>query len=141
MLKMDQKQRLLSKIDDISKYLEELHTIDTSSLDEYKSSVEKRRACERLLQILIEAVIDISYLLYKYKDMGIPKDEDSVIEDLYKNKVIDKEIKDLIMKLKAFRNILVHKYGIVDDELVFENLTENIGDFDKLKKYFLDLLK
>ncbi len=138
---MDTKKRLLSKIDDINKYLEELHTISLTSLEEYKESIEKKRACERLLQILIESVIDISYLVYKYKNMGVPKDDDSVIEGLHKKKVVNKRIKDLILELKGFRNILVHKYGTVDDELVFENLTENINDFEELKDYFLGIIK
>lgn len=138
---MDTKKRLLSKIDDINKYLEELHTISPTSLEEYKESIEKKRACERLLQILIESVIDISYLLYKYKNIGVPKDDDSVIEDLHKKKVVNKKIKDLILELKGFRNILVHKYGTVDDELVFENSTENINDFEELKDYFLGIIK
>ena len=51
---MDTKKRLLSKIDDINGYLEELHNISPNSLEEYKETTEKKRACERLLQILIE---------------------------------------------------------------------------------------
>jgi len=124
----------------INKYLEELYTIRINSLEEYKNSIEKKRACERLIQILIETIIDISYLLYKQKNLGIPEDDDSVIEALYKKKIIDKKIRDLILKLKAFRNILVHKYGTIDDELVFENLSENTGDFEKLKDYFLGII-
>src|SRR3989344_4953554 len=125
MLRMEQK--LLSKIDELNKYLDELDSIEISSLDDYQDSIEKKRACDRLLQVLIEIVIDICYLLYKEKKMGVPGNEDSVIGALCEKKVISKEIKDLIMELKGFRNILVHKYGAVDDELVFENLTDNIG--------------
>jgi len=55
---MDQKQKLLSKIDDINKYIEELHSINLISLEDYQGSIEKRRACERLLQLLIEVIID-----------------------------------------------------------------------------------
>jgi len=138
---MDIKKRLLSKIDEINKYIEELSSIEFISLEEYKESIEKKRACERLLQILIEIIIDISYLLHKHKNLGVPKDDDSVIEELYKKKVINKETRELILELKGFRNILVHKYGAVDDELVYENLTDNIGDFERLKDYFLKIIK
>ena len=31
--------------------------------------------------------------------------------------------------MKGFRNILVHRYGKIDDKLAFEVLKENIGDF------------
>ncbi len=140
---MDTKKKFLSKIDEINKYLDELNKLDIASLssfEDYASSVEKKRASERVLQILIEVIVDISYLIYKYKKIGIPKDDDSIIEILYQKKIINKEIKELILKLKSFRNILVHRYGVIDDELVFENLTENISDFEKLRDYFLKLL-
>ncbi len=87
--------------------------------------------------VLIEAVIDMAYLLYKHKSLGIPKNDKSVIEQLFENKIINKNIKDLLIKMNAFRNILVHKYGAIDDELVFENLQENMDDFYILKEYFL----
>jgi len=138
---MDQRKRLLSKVDDINRYLHELDSIEISSLEEYKRSVAKKRASERLLQIMIEAVVDISYILYSGENLGVPKDDDSVVKALYEKKIISKEIMDLISELKGFRNILVHKYGAVDDELVFENLTENLSDFEKLRDYFLNMLK
>lgn len=138
---MEQRKRLLSKIDEINKYLEELSEINIQSIEDYKNSVGKKRACERLLQILIEVVIDIAYMLHKEKNLGFPKDDDSVIENLYQKKAINNEIKDLILNLNSFRNILVHKYGEVDDELVFENLKENLGDFERLRDYFLSILK
>jgi len=138
---MDQRKRLLSKVDDINRYLHELDSIEISSLEEYKRSVAKKRASERLLQIMIEAVVDISYILYSGENLGVPKDDDSVVKALYEKKIISKEIMDSISELKGFRNILVHKYGAVDDELVFENLTENLSDFEKLRDYFLNMLK
>ena len=39
--------------------------------------------------------------------------------------------------MKGFRNILVHKYGVVDDELVFEMLKEKLSDFDMFKQEIL----
>lgn len=42
--------------------------------------------------------------------------------------------------MKGFRNLLVHKYGKVKDELVFENL-ENLDDFEKFKREIMDFLK
>ena len=46
------RERLLGKMDDLEGYLKELREILPASLEEYKK-IEKRRACERLLQVSI----------------------------------------------------------------------------------------
>ena len=55
------RERLLGKMEDLEGYLKELREILPASFEEYKK-IEKRRACERLLQVSIECVIDISRL-------------------------------------------------------------------------------
>ena len=47
---------------------------------------------------------------------------------------------DMLLDMKGFRNILVHKYGEVDDELVFENLSE-LENFEKFKEEILKFIK
>lgn len=134
------KERVLSKIDEIDSYLEELEKIKPSSFEEYGKSIEKKRACERLLQISVESVIDILNLIVSELKLGLPSDEKEVIEKLKNKKVISKELRKILIDMKGFKNILVHKYGTVDDELVFENLSENLEDFDKFKKEILNYL-
>jgi len=48
---------------------------------------------------------------------------------------------NIIKNMRGFRNILVHKYGTVDDELVFEMLSERLDDFEKFKEEVLRILK
>jgi uncharacterized protein YutE (UPF0331/DUF86 family) len=63
-------------------YLNELRQILPQSFDEYVRSIEKRRACERLLQIAVEAVIDICAMLVQGLRLGLPAEEDDVFEKL-----------------------------------------------------------
>lgn len=132
--------RILSKVDELDKYLEEIEKIKPTGYKEYESLIEKKRACERLLQISIECVIDICHIISKSLKLGIPADEDDLIEKLRKKKVFSDKAILLIKQMKGFRNILVHKYGTVDDELVFESL-EHLNDFDKLRGEILNLIK
>lgn len=48
------RERILTKLADLEGYLTELRTIAPRSFKEYLR-IEKKRACERLLQILVEA--------------------------------------------------------------------------------------
>ena len=43
--------------------------------------------------------------------------------------------------MKGFRNILVHKYGIVNDERSYEFITGRVGDFELFGKEVRLLLK
>lgn len=138
---MYDKSRILAKIRELDSYIGELEEIAPETFEEYKESAEKRRACERLLQISIEAVIDIAYLLAKGLKAGIPSDEEGIFEILKKKKVLAKEIAETLREMKGFRNILVHRYGTVDDELVFEAIRSKVADFEAFKEAVLKFLK
>ena len=43
--------------------------------------------------------------------------------------------------MKGVRNILVHKYGTVKDEIIFEIVSEKLGDFEKFKEEIINFLK
>ena len=43
--------------------------------------------------------------------------------------------------MKSFRNILVHKYGEIDDKKAFENIKEGIKDFELIVSEIEDFLK
>jgi uncharacterized protein YutE (UPF0331/DUF86 family) len=48
---------------------------------------------------------------------------------------------DLLRRMKGMRNILVHEYGRVDDELVFETVQQRLGDFDAFRREILAFLR
>lgn len=134
------KERILSKIDELEQYMIELKSVAPSSYSEYVENIEKKRSCERLLHIMIECVIDICTLIVKGMKLGLPTEEEDLFEKLRKRNVITSEMKEILKKMKGFRNILVHMYSEVNDGLVFENL-KNIKDFEKFKKQILKFLK
>jgi uncharacterized protein YutE (UPF0331/DUF86 family) len=75
------RERILAKIDVLDGYLRELRTVAPANFEEY-ATIEKRRACERLLQVSIECVIDISSLLVTGLCLGLPAEEDDLLEKL-----------------------------------------------------------
>ena len=131
------KERILSKIDDIDGYLNELEGIIPKNFEEYKRSIRDKRACERLLQISIEDVIDICNLVLSGLKLGLPSDEDDIFKKLESKKIISNKMAETLKEMKGFRNILVHKYGTLKDELVFEMLSERLEDLEKFKKEIL----
>ncbi len=76
------RERILSKIDELDSYLSELKQILPRNFEEYQQ-VEKKRACERLLQISIEVVIDVCNLLVSGLRLGLPAEEDDLFAVSY----------------------------------------------------------
>ena len=134
-------ERILAKVDELKSYLDELRKIIPEDLKSYKSSIEKRRACERLLHISIECVMDICSIIVSNLRLGLPSEEGVIIEKLRGANVISERMKNKLRRMRGFRNILVHRYGRVKDELVYKVLTENLGDFDKFINEIIAFLK
>ena len=129
------REKILGKIDELEGYLEELERIKPKSFEEYEQ-IEKKRACERLLQISVECVIDICNMIVSEKKLGAPVDEEDIIEKLVKAKIIPKSLGEKIREMRGTRNILVHKYGYVDDKTIYEILEDNLKDFEE----FIDVI-
>ncbi len=134
------KDRLLAKIDELEGYLGELDQVKPTSLEEYKR-VEKKRSCERLLQLSIECMIDICALMVTGLRLGLPSEEDDLFERLEQAGIISPIMKETLRKMKAFRNILVHEYGRIDDQLVYEVLQSRLNDFVTFKREILEAIR
>ena len=134
------RERILAKIDVLDGYLKELRGILPASFEEYKK-IEKRRACERLLQVSIECMIDICGLMVTGLRLGLPAEEDDLFEKLEQAGIITLQRKESLKKMKGFRNILVHEYGEVDDMIVYEVLQNNLNDFEAFKQDILQAIK
>ena len=121
--------RITDKISEIETYLRELGSILPSTLQAYTSSLEKRAACERYAEKIIEAATDLAFLIIKTKKLRMPEDDLDGFEILLENHIIDGEMASKLKKAKGMRNILAHQYGKIDDQLIFEALTGELeGD-------------
>lgn len=127
------KERVLVKIDRLDRYLDELRDIMPEKYESYQK-IEKKRACERLLQVSIESVLDICAQIVIELRLGLPSEEDDIFEKLEQAKIISSATKETLKRMKGFRNILVHEYGRIDDRLVYDVLKNNIEDFDAIRK-------
>lgn len=138
---MVDRERILAKLDELDGYLGELGKVAPESYEEYQTSIEKRRACERLLHISIECMIDVCNILVTDLRLGLPAGEEDLLEKLERAEVLAPQLTEKLKKMRAFRNILVHKYGVVDDKLVYEVLKNKLDDFKEFKEKILARVK
>ncbi len=100
-----------------------------------------RNSIYKEIEFAIENIIDISNIINSDLRLGTPETEDSIIEHLSNNKIFEKKVIDTISEMKRFRNILIHRYGEVNDKLAFENIKEGLKDFELIVKKIEKFLK
>jgi len=132
------RERILVKVDQLEGYLRDLCSIEPRDFQEYRQ-VEKKRACERMLQLAIEVAIDICHLLVSGLRLGLPAEEADLFGKLTAANVLSTEMGEILREMKGFRNILVHEYAVVDDRLVYEAVKSKAKDFrlftDEVRAY------
>lgn len=138
---MNTKDRIRGSLQMLRQYLEELDEIIPSSFKEYEQSLLIRRSSERQIQIIIEQVMDICAMLHHEKCFVIPGDDSGILDDL-SGTWLSEEICSKIRKMKGFRNILVHGYSRLDNEVVYSNIVKGREEFrifiDEVTECFLE---
>lgn len=130
--------RINDKIEEIENYLSELLEIIPKSFDGYLHDLKTKAACERYFEKIIEAIIDLAFLIIKDKNFKIPEDDKNAFDILVEEEIISKELAEKLKDAKGMRNLIAHEYGIVDDELVFHSITEEL---EKDTKEFIKNIK
>jgi len=135
-LQKSEKERILKKLDDIHTYLNELEEILPEE-EEYTSNLVKKRACEKTIELAIESLIDICFMVITSEKLGVVEDEEHIFNILATKKVLTSQLATRLKSMKGFRNILVHRYGDVNDELTYNFLTNNLRDFSDFEQQLL----
>lgn len=127
------RERILIKISKLDNDMNEIHQIIPTSFKQYQK-IEKKRACERLLQISVECVIDITALIVSGLRLGLPNNENDIFEKLVNAKVITEEMGEKLKMMKGFRNIIVQEYSHINDGIVYDILMDRLDDFKEFRR-------
>ena len=124
-------------------YLDQLEELLPVDEEEYFKDIRSKRACEKTLELAIETIISIISIIVSSQKMIYPESEDSLINALENRKILSAAMAKKIREMKGFRNILIHKYGELDDRRAYKFLTEELDDFilfeKEIKKYLKTL--
>ena len=133
-------ERIKDRLEELEKGMEELESFLPDTVEKYLHDAKTRAACERAFEKVMEAVIDISLLIIKYKKFDLPSNESGIFEVLQKNGILSGSLAKNLVEAKGMRNFIIHQYDNTDDELVFNSLSgkieKDINQFRKsIKKY------
>ena len=108
-------KRYRDKIQHIFEYIQELPL-------EPKNELEKRGIFYSL-QTSIEAMVDLIAMLVK--DLGIQVKDDNInISEIVKVRNLDFKLGEKLKKANGLRNIIVHRYNEIDEQIILESVEE-----------------
>jgi len=93
------------------------------------------------MEFAIEDVFDICAILNSDLSLGIPDGDDDILDHLADAGILNPQLFAKIRHMRGFRNIVVHRYGRIDDSLVFSLLNEQLGDFSEFIEEIETLLR
>lgn len=128
-------------LETISVNLKELRNSTDIDWRVYQSDIRSRRFVERTLHVMIEACLDVAHHIISSEEMREPGTYREAFVVLSENGIIpEPELKNF-EKIAMFRNLLVHYYEKVDDEIVFGIFKKSLDDFENFIKHILKHLE
>jgi len=115
---------------DIKTNVKELRDANDITWDIYRTDVRARRFVERTLHITIEGCIDAAQHIISDEGMREPASYRDTFAVLTENKILSPKDLSRFENIASFRNLLVHYYEKVDDEIVYGIFRNNLSDFD-----------
>lgn len=120
------------KLSTIVENLDLLRPVAALTFADYQKDVYRRKATERLLQIIIESAVDICAHLVVGTGHPAPTDNYQAFLDLAeKSRVMDVTLAQALAPSAGLRNRLVHEYERIDDRVVFEAVTRTVDIFPR----------
>jgi uncharacterized protein YutE (UPF0331/DUF86 family) len=128
---MSTKEVIENKISDVRDYLEELKGYQKITQDDIRKICQTRGAVERYLQLAVQSSIDLAEAVVAYKKLRKPATLSDNFLVLNKDGLIDDKLAQQLIAMVGFRNIIVHQYREVDEEIVIDILQNHLIDIEK----------
>lgn len=123
------KTLITKKLNRMESYLKDLETVVLSrDPREVKKEPALLHAAERLVQLLVDTMIDINVHILIEKEKTYDKTQSTFLL-LGELGILSEEFAKKISPLVGLRNILVHRYEELDKDLFTRNLFKNANDF------------
>jgi uncharacterized protein YutE (UPF0331/DUF86 family) len=114
--------------------IDKLRKLQNISKDIFIEDFRNVDSAKYLLQVTIEAMLDISNHIIARNRWGKPETNKESFEILASKDIIEKKYIDTYFSMAKFRNRIVHMYFDVNDEMIYDITQNNLEDFEAFIK-------
>lgn len=124
------KESLQSKINRIRKSLKQLREFSAMPYREYIKGSINTAVTERLLQVSIQAMLDIGSHIISEEGLGDPLEYRDIFIILIQAKILPKHKQTAFLNMIGLRNRIVHLYEDIDHKRIHRFLKKDLPDFE-----------
>jgi uncharacterized protein YutE (UPF0331/DUF86 family) len=133
-------EEIQAKLTRLADAIDALRRLPASSLDAFRSDERNLDAALRRLQVAIQILIDVGSHVVAQLGLGAPETSRDLLERLEAAGHLPAGAAARFGRLFAFRNRIVQLYDRIDDSVVYEIMSRNLGDLQELAAYYIDAL-
>jgi len=128
-------QFIESKLEHIVEYVKRLDIVLGYSDEEISSDFFKLHTLERLIQLIVDEMVDINTHFIRYSDAKTPDDFQSTFRILAEMDILPFDFAERIAPTVGLRNRLVHRYEEIKPELLIGAAKKEKDDFKEYIRY------
>ena len=133
--------KITYKIMQLDEYLTILNQIGKTEKNSFLKDNIVIGSAKYYLQVSIEVCLDIASHIIASEHLRAPKDYADSFSVLNEAGFIASELCLKLRQMAKFRNRLVHLYGEIDNEYIYEFLKSDLQDFYEYEKKIVTLVK
>jgi uncharacterized protein YutE (UPF0331/DUF86 family) len=134
-------QKLQSQLDNLRAYVRQLREIAQTEREAFLKDDVIVGGAKYYLQSSISVCLDIGNHIIASEGYRAPKDYRDIFTVMNENGVLPDDFTRTLRQMAGLRNRLVHLYWEVDDEQIYDDLQNHLGDFDKYADYIVEFVK
>jgi uncharacterized protein YutE (UPF0331/DUF86 family) len=128
------KQVKQRKIDKILENLRYLKLVRERDPEEVATNYETKIAIRYAVHELVQVCTDLAFHVCAINGLPAPESYRDAFKVLGDSQLINQELAEKMENWAGMRNVIAHIYEEIDDNLLFQAIVNDLGDFDEFLK-------
>ncbi|MCX5846424.1 MAG: DUF86 domain-containing protein [Deltaproteobacteria bacterium] len=138
---MVNRELVLDRLSRVREYVKHLKELVKLSPKEFVSDFKAVSSAERLLQISIEACLDVGNHIISRCGLERPREYKDIFIILGKEGVLPYVFAEKLIPMVKFRNRLVHLYFEINKEELYNIIQTNLHDIEEFVQYIVNYIE
>jgi len=131
---------ILAKAGSVKRHLNRVFEKRNTDLRTFLKDIDIQESILFNIQMAVQNCIDIAAHIISDEGLGVPGSTNEMFYLLEENGYLNNEITEKMVKAVGLRNLVVHEYGKIDLDRIFEVAQKDISDLNEyLKSIFKKL--